>query len=98
MSMAAMAAKWAIQATIVKSSTVERLPLMSEQHSAKSAADASQVLTLSEERNASSALTAAVVIAMRGELVFNEIDSMMDVSFGVIYKNGHPFRCLHPSW
>jgi hypothetical protein len=34
-------------------------------------------LTLSEVRNVSSTLTAAVVIAMRGELVFNEIDSIL---------------------
>lgn len=75
--MAAMVAKWAIHATIAKNATVDRWPLMSEQHSAKSAAAASQVLTLSEVRNVSSTLTAAVVIAMRGELVFNEIDSIL---------------------
>ena len=47
------------------------------------AAAARQKSTVSEVRNVSSTLTAAVVIAMRGELVFNEIDSMMDVSIGV---------------
>ena len=81
--MADMAAKCEIQATIAITATVECCPLTSQLMSGISAMAASHELTLSDDRNASSTLTAAVVIAMRGELVFNEIDSMMDVSIGV---------------
>lgn len=95
--MADMAAKWEIQATIAKMATVDRWPLMSEQHSAKSAAAASQVLTLSEVRNSSSALTAAVVIARTGELgLLTEIDFILGVAKGGIQKRP-PVPLLHPS-
>ena len=97
MSMALMAAKCSTHKMDAAAAWLTKVSLIIQRMTQTRAAAARQQSTVSDESNESSTLTAAVVIAMRGELgLLTEIDFILGVAKGGIQKRP-PVPLLHPS-